>query len=203
MNRCPWCGDDELMIRYHDIEWGVPVHDDLRHFEFLVLESAQAGLSWMTILKKREAYRRAYHGFNPRRVARFGPADVERLLADAGIVRNRRKIESSIENARVFLQVQQEYGSFDHFLWAFVEGRPVINAWRRQEEIPARTDLSDAVSSELKGRGFRFVGSTILYAHLQAVGVVNDHLMDCFRYRALAAGEGVGSGGGDEAPSAG
>jgi DNA-3-methyladenine glycosylase I len=203
MNRCPWCGDDELMVRYHDLEWGVPVHDDLRHFEFLVLESAQAGLSWMTILRKREAYRRAYRGFDPQRVARFGPTDVERLLGDAGIVRNRRKIESSIENARLFQEVQREYGSFDRFLWAFVGGRPVVNAWRRLEEVPARTGLSDSVSGELKRRGFRFVGSTILYAHLQAVGVVNDHLVDCFRYPALAGAAGVGPGGGEEAPSAG
>jgi len=186
MIRCPWCGDNELMVRYHDLEWGVPVHDDLRHFEFLVLESAQAGLSWMTILRKREAYRAAYRGFDPRQVARFGPADVERLLGDAGIVRNRRKIESSIENARLFLEVQSQFGSFDRFLWAFVDGHPVLNTWRRLEEVPARTELSDTVSGELKRRGFRFVGSTILYAHLQAVGVVNDHLVECFRYRELA-----------------
>jgi DNA-3-methyladenine glycosylase I len=199
MNRCPWCGDDELMIRYHDLEWGVPVHDDLRHFEFLVLESAQAGLSWLTILRKREAYRAAYRGFEPRQVAAFGPADVERLLADAGIVRNRRKIESSIHNARLFLEIQAEFGSFDRFLWGFVSGRPLVNAWRRLEEVPARTDLSDAVCGELRRRGLRFVGSTILYAHLQAVGLVNDHLVGCFRYRELAsAAEADGAG-----PSAG
>ena len=186
MIRCPWCGDNELLTRYHDEEWGAPVHEDRLHFELLVLEGAQAGLSWLTILKKREAYRRAYGGFDPAVVARFGPQEEERLLADAGIVRNRLKIESSISNARVFLGLQEEAGSFDRFLWDFVGGHPVVNAWSRPEELPARTALSDTVSRELKRRGFRFVGSTIVYAYLQAAGVVNDHLVDCFRYRELA-----------------
>jgi DNA-3-methyladenine glycosylase I len=185
MTRCSWCGDNELMIRYHDLEWGVPVHDDRRHFEFLVLEGAQAGLSWLTILKKREAYRRAYRDFDPAVVARFGTRDRNRLLRDPGIVRNRLKIESSISNAGRFLELQEEYGGFDRFLWCFVEGRPVVNSWRRLGEIPASTGLSDTISGELKRRGFRFVGTTIVYAYLQAVGVVNDHLRDCFRYREL------------------
>jgi DNA-3-methyladenine glycosylase I len=185
MTRCSWCGDNELMIRYHDLEWGVPVHDDRRHFEFLVLEGAQAGLSWLTILKKREAYRMAYRDFDPAVVARFGTRDRNRLLHDPGIVRNRLKIESSISNAGRFLELQEEYGGFDRFLWCFVEGRPVVNSWRRLGEIPASTGLSDTISGELKRRGFRFVGPTIVYAYLQAVGVVNDHLRDCFRYREL------------------
>ncbi len=183
--RCSWCEGNDLYIRYHDEEWGVPVHDDIRHFEFLVLESAQAGLSWLTILKKREAYRRAYRGFDPRTVSRFGSKDRERLLHDAGIVRNRLKIESSICNAGRFLEVQQEFGSFDSYLWAFVDGRPIVNSRRTLEEIPAKTELSDTISKDLKARGFRFIGSTIMYSHLQAVGLVNDHLVSCFRYQQL------------------
>lgn len=183
--RCPWCEGTDLYRRYHDEEWGVPVHDDQRHFEFLVLESAQAGLSWSTILKKRENYRKAYRGFDPRVVARFGPRDRERLLKDAGIVRNRLKIESSINNAKRFLEVQEEFGSFDNYLWGFVEGKPLVNKWKTLSEIPAKTDLSNTISKDLKKRGFRFVGSTIIYAHLQAVGVVNDHLVSCFRYGEL------------------
>ncbi len=185
LTRCPWCEGTDLYRRYHDEEWGVPVHDDQRHFEFLVLESAQAGLSWSTILKKRENYRKAYRGFDPRVVARFGPRDRERLLKDAGIVRNRLKIESSINNAKRFLEVQEEFGSFDNYLWGFVEGKPLVNKWKTLSEIPAKTDLSDTISKDLKKRGFRFVGSTIIYAHLQAVGVVNDHLVSCFRYGEL------------------
>jgi len=161
----------------------MPVHDDRTHFEFLVLESAQAGLSWLTILNKREAYRAAYDGFDPQRVARFTPKRIERMLGDPGIVRNRRKIESSVENARHFLEVAAEYESFDAYLWGFVDGRPVVNAWERLSQIPAHTPLSDAVSADLKARGFRFVGTTIVYSHLQAIGVVNDHVVDCFRYK--------------------
>ncbi|MBN2552464.1 MAG: DNA-3-methyladenine glycosylase I [Spirochaetales bacterium] len=183
--RCPWCEGDELYRRYHDEEWGVPVHDDRRHFEFLVLESAQAGLSWSTILKKRENYRKAYHGFDPVVVAAFDPRDVQRLLGDSGIVRNRLKIESSINNAARFLEVQREFGSFDAYLWGFTGGAPVVNRWKNLAEIPANTELSDRISKDLKNRGFRFVGSTIIYAHLQAVGVVNDHLVSCFRYGEL------------------
>jgi DNA-3-methyladenine glycosylase I len=174
--------------RYHDEEWGVPVHDDRRHFEFLVLESAQAGLSWSTILNKRENYRKAYRGFDPAVVARFAARDRERLLNDAGIVRNRLKIESSIDNAKCFLEVQRQFGSFDVYIWGFVEGRPVVNSRRTLSEIPANTELSDTISKDLRSRGFRFVGSTIIYAHLQAVGVVNDHLTGCFRYAELASG---------------
>ena len=184
--RCPWCEGAELYRRYHDEEWGAPVHDDRRHFEFLVLESAQAGLSWSTILKKRENYRKAYRGFDPKVVARFGARDIQRLLKDAGIVRNRLKIESSINNAKRFLEVQEELGSFDAYLWGFVGGNPVVNRRRNLSEIPAKTDLSDRISTDLKARGFRFIGSTIMYAHLQAVGVVNDHLISCFRYAELA-----------------
>ena len=183
--RCPWCEGSELYRRYHDEEWGVPVHDDRRHFEFLVLESAQAGLSWSTILKKRENYRRAYRGFDPGAVARFGARDRERLLNDAGIVRNRLKIESSINNAKRFLEVQEQFGSFNAYLWDFAGGRPVVNRWKALSQIPANTELSDTISRDLKARGFRFVGSTIIYAHLQAVGLVNDHLVSCFRYGEL------------------
>lgn len=186
MTRCPWPANDELMIRYHDREWGTPVHDDRAHFEFLVLESAQAGLSWLTILRKREGYREAYRRFDPMRVARFTKRDVERLLRDPAIVRNRAKIASSINNAKRFLEVREEFGSFDRYLWRWVGGKPVVNAWKELSQIPPRSELSDAVSSDLKMRGFTFVGSTIVYAHLQAVGVVNDHLVGCFRWRELA-----------------
>ena len=180
--RCPWPANDPLMLRYHDEEWGVPVHDERTHFELLVLEGAQAGLSWTTILRKREGYRKAYRGFDPRAVARFTAKSAARLLADPGIVRNRLKVESSIGNARAFLAVQQEFGSFDRYLWGFVDGRPVVNRWTRLSQIPSRTPLSDRVSADLKQRGFSFVGTTIVYAHLQAVGVVNDHLVSCFRH---------------------
>jgi DNA-3-methyladenine glycosylase I len=186
--RCPWSTNDDLYIRYHDEEWGAPVHDDRRHFEFLVLEGAQAGLSWLTILRKRVGYRTAYRGFDPRRVARFSARDVARLLGDPGIVRNKTKIESSINNARRFLQVQREFGSFDAYLWAWVGGRPLVNRWRSLSHIPAKTELSDALSKDMKSRGFSFVGSTILYSHLQAVGVVNDHLVSCFRWKELSGG---------------
>jgi len=170
------------MLRYHDEEWGVPVHEDRKHFEFLILEGAQAGLSWTTILRKREGYRAAYRGFDPAAVARFNQRSVERLLADPRIVRNRLKISSSIGNARAFLGVQEEHGSFDRYLWGFVDGKPVVNRWTELSQIPASTPLSDRVSKDLRQRGFRFVGTTIVYAHLQAVGVVNDHLLSCFRH---------------------
>ncbi len=184
MTRCPWGASDPLLVRYHDEEWGRPVHDDRRHFEFLVLESAQAGLSWLTVLRKRDGYRAAYRGFDPSRVARFTRRDVERLLRDASIVRNRAKVSSSINNARRFLDVREEFGSFDAYLWKWVGGKPVVNRWKTQSQIPPRTELSDAISKDLKQRGFTFVGSTIVYSHLQAVGVVNDHLVSCFRHPA-------------------
>ena len=179
--RCPWAGDNPIYVDYHDTEWGMPVHDDARHFEFLVLEAAQAGLSWLTVLKKRDAYRAAYRGFDPARVARFGARDVARLLGNAGIIRNRLKISSSISNARRFLEIQEEFGSFDAYLWGWTGRRPVLNRWKEQSEVPPRSELSDAISRDLKARGFSFVGSTIVYSHLQAVGVVNDHLLSCFR----------------------
>lgn len=164
---------------------GVPVHDDRKHFEFLVLEGAQAGLSWATILKRRENYRKAYDNFDPARVANYDEAKVEELLANAGIIRNRKKIESSINNAKRFLEVQQEFGSFDKYIWRFVDYKPVINSWKTLSEIPANTELSDEISKDLKKRGFSFVGSTIIYAHIQAIGLVNDHIVSCFRYRQL------------------
>jgi DNA-3-methyladenine glycosylase I len=183
--RCGWARDP-LDVEYHDREWGVPVGDDRTLFEFLVLEGAQAGLSWSTILRKRAHYRRAFAGFDPRRVARFGPRDVRRLLADAGIVRHRGKIEGAIANARAFLAVQAEHGSFAAYLWRFVEGRPLQGRWRAADRLPAETDTSRALSAELRRRGFRFVGPTICYAFMQAVGLVNDHAVECFRHRPVA-----------------
>jgi DNA-3-methyladenine glycosylase I len=187
ITRCDWSeGIDPKYVEYHDREWGVPVRDDRTHFEFLILEGAQAGLSWWTILRKREAYRRAFAGFDPARVARFNARSVERLVEDAGIVRNRQKIEAAIVNARAFLEVQREFGSFDAYVWRFVGGRPVVNRWREQREVPATSPASDSLSKDLKARGFKFVGSTIVYAHMQATGLVNDHLVGCFRYAPLA-----------------
>jgi len=184
MNRCGWAKDD-LAIRYHDEEWGVPVHDDRRWFEFLILEGAQAGLSWDTILRKREHYRDAFAGFDPGAVAGFDEARIESLLADPGIVRNRLKVTSAVKNARAFLKVQEEFVSFDSYIWRFVDGHPVRNAWSRLDQIPVRTPLSDSVSKDLKRRGFTFVGSTICYALMQATGLVNDHLVGCFRHREI------------------
>jgi DNA-3-methyladenine glycosylase I len=181
-SRCPWART-ELYAVYHDTEWGVPLHDDRLLFEFLVLEGAQAGLSWETILNKRENYRKAFDRFDPQAVARYGKAQQRRLMADAGIVRNRLKIDSAIGNAKAFLAVQDEFGSFDAYMWQFVDGRPVQNAWESIKQVPARTEQSDAMSKDLKRRGFKFVGSTICYAHMQAVGMVNDHLLGCFRHR--------------------
>jgi DNA-3-methyladenine glycosylase I len=184
--RCWWCGEDPLMIAYHDSEWGVPVHDDRVLFEFLTLEGAQAGLSWLTVLRKREAYRAAFADFDVERVARFTPQRIERLMQDPGIVRNRLKLESTVKNARAFLKVQAEFGSFARYQWRFVDGAPLQNAVRERQDIPARTAISDAFSKDLKKRGFSFVGSTIMYAHMQAVGMVNDHWLDCFRARKLS-----------------
>jgi DNA-3-methyladenine glycosylase I len=186
--RCPWSeGVSDAYLAYHDAEWGVPARDDPTQFEFLLLEGAQAGLSWSTVLHRRDGYRRAFAGFDPAKVARFTPARVAKLLADPGIIRNRLKVESAVTNARAFLEVQAAFGSFSDYLWRFVDGRPVQNAWREQREIPPRTALSDAISKDLKKRGFRFVGSTIVYAHLQATGLVNDHLVGCFRHAPCAA----------------
>jgi DNA-3-methyladenine glycosylase I len=185
-DRCAWSGSDPLYVAYHDAEWGVPLHDDRALFEFLVLEGAQAGLSWITILRKRDAYRRAFDRFDPKKVARYDQKKVTALLADAGIVRNRMKIESAIKNAKAFLEVQKEFGSFDAYQWRFVDGRPVLNRWRAMKEVPPRSAESDAMSKDLKSRGFSFVGSTIIYAHMQAVGMVNDHVVDCFRHREVA-----------------
>ena len=181
--RCEWCLSSELYMAYHDTEWGVPVFDDRKHFEFLVLESAQAGLSWITILKKRENYRKAYDGFDPKKVARYGEAKKKKLLADARIVRNRLKIEASITNAQKFLELQKEFGSFSNYIWGFTKGKPVKGKWKKLSEIPARTELSDLIAKDLKKRGFRFLGSVILYSHMQATGIVNDHLTGCFRFR--------------------
>ena len=180
--RCPWCLKDELYMKYHDEEWGVPVHNDNKHFEFLVLETFQAGLSWHTILKKRENFRKAFEGFIPERVADFGEEKFLSLMSDAGIIRNKQKIEAAISNARAFMQVQRESGSFDHYIWSFTNNRTVRNHWKDMSEIPATTSLSDQISADLKKRGFKFVGSTIVYSHLQAIGVVNDHLSGCFRH---------------------
>src|SRR3974377_1521995 len=182
MNRCAWGSNNPLMMENHAPEWGVPLHDDQKLFEFLILEGMQAGLSWSTILNKRQNFRAAFHNFDPQRVARYTARDVKRLLNNPGIIRNRLKIEAAITNARQFLEVQNEFGSFDAYIWHFVEGKPIKNAFRSLKEIPAKTPLSDAISKDLKQRGFKFVGSTIVYAHLQATGMVNDHTVDCFRY---------------------
>jgi DNA-3-methyladenine glycosylase I len=181
MERCAWCGTDELYVKYHDEEWGVPVHDDRKHFEFLVLESAQAGLSWLTILRKRENYRSAYDGFDANKVAAYDEAKVEDLLRNEGIVRNRLKITASINNAKHFVEIQEEFGSFDTYIWHFTGNQPVMNHWQSMSEIPATSPLSDRVSADLKARGFKFLGTTIVYAHLKATGLINDHISDCFR----------------------
>lgn len=194
--RCGWCLGDPAYVRYHDQEWGVPVHDDRKLFEFLVLEGAQAGLSWLTILKRREGYRRAFCGFDPVQVAALGEADVARLLQDPSIIRHQGKIRAAITNARAFLDVQAAFGSFAAYSWAFVDGVPIVNHWRELRRIPATTPVSDAFAKDLKRRGFRFVGSTVAYAHMQAVGMVNDHLVDCFRHGACglqAASPGAGA----------
>jgi len=184
-NRCPWSqGVNDDYLRYHDLEWGVPVRDDPTHFQFLILESAQAGLSWAIVLKKRDGYRKAFADFDVQRVARFNRRSVERLVNDARIIRNRQKIEATIGNAKAFLAVQEEFGSFDRYVWRFVDGAPIVNRWRRQGQVPATSPQSDALSRDLKDRGFKFVGSTIIYAHMQATGLVNDHLESCFRYEA-------------------
>ncbi len=189
-SRCGWCGTDPLYVAYHDQEWGVPVRDDRTLFEFLVLEGAQAGLAWITVLRKREGFRRLFAGFDPARVARFSDGRLEKLLQDPAIIRNRQKVMAARSNARAFLRIQEEKGSFSDYIWGFVEGVPIQNQWRRAADVPATTPLSDRISRDMKQRGFSFVGSTILYAHMQATGMVNDHLVDCFRHQECSrAGE--------------
>ena len=181
MLRCSWCGTDELYIKYHDEEWGVPVHDDRKHFEFLVLESAQSGLSWLTILRKRENYSLAYDDFDPEKVAAYGEDKISALLLNPGIIRNRMKIEASVNNARKFLDIQKEFGSFDSYIWRFVDNKPIINSYQSVSEVPATSELSDRISKDLKSRGFKFLGSITIYSHIQAIGLVNDHINTCFR----------------------
>lgn len=181
--RCLWCGDDPLYQQYHDEEWGVPVHDDHLLFEFLILEGAQAGLSWITVLRKRENYRQAFDQFDVQKVARYSDKRIEKLLLNPGIIRNRQKVLAARTNARAFIEVQEEFGSFDTYIWRFVDGQPVLNHWREQKDLPATSPASDALSKDMKKRGFSFVGSTIMYAHMQATGMVNDHLTRCFRHR--------------------
>jgi DNA-3-methyladenine glycosylase I len=183
--RCAWAGSDPLMLDYHDREWGVPVRDDGKHFEFLILEAAQAGLSWSTILKRRDGYRKAFSDFDPDKVARYGQQKIEALVLDPSIIRNRMKIEAAVNNARRFLAIRGEFGSFDDYAWRFVGGRPIVNRRKGTGDLPATSPESDAFSKDLKSRGFSFVGSTIIYAHMQAIGMVNDHLVDCFRYREI------------------
>jgi DNA-3-methyladenine glycosylase I len=182
IQRCPWCGDDPLYVGYHDQEWGVPEHDDQRLFEFLILEGVQAGLSWLTVLKKRARYREVFDNFDPARVARYGQGEIEQLLADPGIIRNRRKVEATVTNARAFLDLVDEQGDFASWLWDFVDGEPVTNHFRSMDEVPAETETSRRLSRALKKRGFSFVGPTMIYAFMQATGMVNDHLVDCFRH---------------------
>ena len=188
VQRCAWAGSDPLYMAYHDEEWGVPLHDDRRLFEMLILEGAQAGLSWITILRKRAAYREAFDNFDPQKVARYRPARIERLLANEGIVRNRLKVEGAVRNAKAFLDVQREFGTFDAYIWRFVGGHPIQNSRQTMKDVPPTTPESDAMSRDLKKRGFTFVGSTICYAFMQATGLVNDHVVDCFRYPPLRAG---------------
>lgn len=183
MKRCHWPGELDIMIEYHDKEWGNPIHDDRQHYEFLVLEAAQAGLSWLTVLKRREGYRKAFANFDPKKVAKYDQKKINQLLQDPRIIRNRLKVEAAVHNAGLFLEVQKEFGTFDKYFWNFVDGKQIINRWKTSKQIPATTKLSDTVSKDLKKRGFKFVGSTVIYAHLQAVGIVNDHLVDCFRHK--------------------
>ena len=184
--RCPWCNGDPLYIQYHDEEWGVPVHDDRKLFEFLTLEGFQAGLSWLTILKKRENFRKAFDNFDYVKIAQYYEQKIASLLTDAGIIRNKLKVNAAVTNARAFIEIQNEFGSFDKYIWKFAENKPIVNRWKSIRDIPASTELSDKLSKDLKKRGFKFVGSTIVYSHMQATGMVNDHIVDCFRYGQLA-----------------
>ncbi|NND62976.1 MAG: DNA-3-methyladenine glycosylase I [Flavobacteriaceae bacterium] len=180
--RCAWCGEDPLYVKYHDEEWGVPVRDDQKLFEFLILETFQAGLSWITVLRKRENFRSAFDNFDYKKVAQYGEEKIESLLQDAGIIRNKLKIRATITNAQAFMQVQEEFGSFSDYIWKFTNSKPLVNRFKTMAEIPANTPLSDEISKDLKKRGFKFVGTTVVYAHMQATGMVNDHIMECFRY---------------------
>jgi len=182
-NRCSWCGETPLYVDYHDKEWGVPVYDDDRLFEFLVLETFQAGLSWITVLRKRENFKLAFDNFDYQKIAKYNDKKFERLIQDAGIIRNKLKIKATISNANAFMDIQKEFGSFSKYIWNFVNGKPIVNQWKTLNEIPAKTELSDTISKDLKKRGFKFVGSTVIYAHMQATGMVNDHIVDCFRYQ--------------------
>lgn len=184
--RCGWCLKFDQYMEYHDKEWGVPVHDDQVHFEFLILEGAQAGLSWSTILKKRDGYRKAFADFDPKKVARFTTARIEKILQDPKIVRNKLKVNAAVNNAKRFLEVQKEFGDFDRYIWSFVNGRPIVNKWKTIIEVPATTKESDALSKDLIKRGFKFVGSTVIYAHMQACGLVNDHLIECWRHKSVS-----------------
>ena len=185
MKRCPWSENNDLYTRYHDEEWGVPFHDDKKHFEFLILEGVQAGLSWLTVLKKRDNYRKAYDNFNPFKIAKYDKNKIFQLMNNKGLIRNKSKIEASINNAKKFIDIQKEFRSFDRYIWNFVNNKPIVNYWKNQSEIPPKTELSDKISENLKDKGFKFVGSTIVYSHLQATGIVNDHLIDCFRFNQL------------------
>lgn len=185
--RCSWCLKSDRYIQYHDEEWGVPVHDDRKHFEFLILEGAQAGLSWSTILNKRDGYRKNFSEFDPEKVARFTEKRIDKILLDPGIVRNRLKVHAAVNNARRFLEVQKEFGTFDAYIWSFVDGKPILNRWKTNGQVPATSKESDALSKDLIGRGFKFVGSTVIYAHMQACGLINDHVTSCFRYREVGS----------------
>ena len=185
IKRCEWCGADPLYVKYHDEEWGVPVHDDTKHFEMIILDGAQAGLSWLTVLRKRENYRKAFDKFSPKKVAKYDEKKIEELLNNPGIIRNKLKVRSAVTNAQAFLKVQKEFGSFDEYIWQFVGGKPIINKWKSLKYLPATSKESDAMSKDLKKRGFKFVGSTICYAYMQAAGMVNDHVVSCFRYKKL------------------
>jgi len=181
--RCEWCGTEPIYVDYHDKEWGVPVHDDRLHFEMIILDGAQAGLSWITILKRRESYREAFDNFDVKKVSRYSDKKVEKLLSNPGIIRNRLKVNSTVKNAKAFLKIQKEFGSFDKYIWQFVNYKTIQNKWKRMSDLPAKTEESDAMSKDLKKRGFSFVGSTICYAYMQAAGMINDHTVDCFRYK--------------------
>ncbi len=184
-NRCEWCGSEPIYVKYHDEEWGVPVHDDIKHFEMIILDGAQAGLSWLTVLRKRENYRKAFNNFNPKKVAKYDENKITKLLDNPGIIRNKLKVRSAVTNAQAFLKVQKEFGSFDKYIWQFVGGKPIINKWKSMKELPATSKESDAMSKDLRKRDFKFVGSTICYAYMQAAGMVNDHVKSCFRYSEL------------------
>lgn len=186
IKRCKWCGTDEQYVKYHDEEWGIPVHYDRVHFEMLILEGAQAGLSWLTVLRKRDNYRKAYDNFDVKKVAKYTEKRIEKLLLNPGIIRNKLKVRASVTNAIAFTEVQKEFGSFDKYIWQFVNNKPIVNKWKTMSELPATSKESDALSKDLKKRGFKFVGSTIIYAHMQSIGMVNDHTTDCFRYKELA-----------------